>query len=569
MKIYIKRILMPIFSLLLIFSMLTPMLPLSAAEQYIEISTKEGLNAVRFNPTANYKLVSDIYFDPSDFEAGGMFYNSGKGWLPIGMEEETTFCGIFNGNGHKISGLVTRGSTNEYEQMTLAGLFGLVDFGSVIKNLTVSNFTVECESSYFLAAGAVAGYTLGTIEGCLAERCNINVVGKQKVEDDPVWAGGVAGCALVVRNCASSSNVNVKTNGYACVGGVVGEVLDKYTDGEKELRGTITQSANIGAVSVEFSNASDALKESPVGVGGVAGIVTDVTVDQCYNTGKISAKTANNESIYFLGGVIGCGFFDTASIENCFNAGRLIFDASCEGAVGGITGYNEGNVKISKCYHAGGIDIVKGASLAGTIAGYNEADVENCFYLLASGADGATGGGTNVNLVPTTKLDMMNPLSYSGFDFNNVWEMKSDNGYFYPQLKNMELSHLPEGETTPVTAPDCIMKGRESFVCANCQNTIMVDIPATGEHNYGDWQTISEPTEGNYGIKQRICYSCGTVDEQFIDYEDIGTRPVGWPSSEPYLILVLPGTILGLALGTAITVTSAVKASKKNKKAGI
>ena len=57
------------------------------------ISTKEQLNNVQNNLSAHYKLIADIIFVDADYESSGDFYNSGKGWSPIGSSDTTPFKG--------------------------------------------------------------------------------------------------------------------------------------------------------------------------------------------------------------------------------------------------------------------------------------------------------------------------------------------------------------------------------------------------------------------------------------------------------------------------------------------
>ena len=86
-------------------------------DDYIEISTVDDLNKIREKMHGNYILTNDIVFSESDFEEGGQFYNSGKGWIPLGADTEkggfkAPFTGTLDGNGHIISGLKSGRTTN-------------------------------------------------------------------------------------------------------------------------------------------------------------------------------------------------------------------------------------------------------------------------------------------------------------------------------------------------------------------------------------------------------------------------------------------------------------------------
>ena len=55
----------------------------TAEDPYL-VSTKEHLNNVRFYLSAHFKMINDIEFADADFAEGGMFYNGGDGWEPLG-----------------------------------------------------------------------------------------------------------------------------------------------------------------------------------------------------------------------------------------------------------------------------------------------------------------------------------------------------------------------------------------------------------------------------------------------------------------------------------------------------
>ena len=72
-------------------------------EGYVGIYTKEDLDNIKLDMSGKYILMNDIVFDDSDYEKGGSFYNSGKGWEPIGTTS-TYFKGILANNNPKVTG---------------------------------------------------------------------------------------------------------------------------------------------------------------------------------------------------------------------------------------------------------------------------------------------------------------------------------------------------------------------------------------------------------------------------------------------------------------------------------
>ena len=59
-------------------------------------------------------------------------------------------------------------------------------------------------------------------------------------------------------------------------------------------------------------------------------------------------------------------------------------------------------------------------------------------------------------------------------------------------------------------APSCGEDGWERTICDKCNAVIAEKVlPATGEHQYGDWEIKAEPTAELKGVKERICSVCG------------------------------------------------------------
>ena len=102
-------------------------------------------------------------------------------------------------------------------------------------------------------------------------------------------------------------------------------------------------------------------------LGGIAGYVYNLNIEDCYNTGNIIGGN-------HVGGIVGDAFKTT--ITNCYNTGSVGGDSSFN--VGGIMGYVEGTVTITNCYNTGS---VSGFSCVGGIVGFVErtATITNCY----------------------------------------------------------------------------------------------------------------------------------------------------------------------------------------------
>ena len=204
------------------------------------------------NPGKYYKLTADIAL-------------SGI-WTPVGTSV-WWFAGIFNGNGHKITGLRTDGGSYQ-------GLFGYIEGG------TVSSLGVECAS---VNGTANIGGIAGNIKGGAITNCYFDgsVGGTGSV------IGGIAG-SVDIGTVISGCYVTGSVSGSVAVGGIAG-----YAYGS-----TVMNCYTKCAVS---STGTD--------VGGIVGIAFNTAVENCYATGAVGG--AND-----AGGLAGSVFYDAASIKN-------------------------------------------------------------------------------------------------------------------------------------------------------------------------------------------------------------------------------------------------------------
>ncbi len=104
---------------------------------------------------------------------------------------------------------------------------------------------------------------------------------------------------------------------------------------------------------------------------------------------------------------------------------------------GGITSFNA--FSVTNCYNLGQIKTgALGNAILGGIVGYNEeGEVTNCYYLdsIQSGVGyNSSDGSTVVSPVQCTLEEMKAQDTFTGFDFNTVWEIDSTADYPYPTL---------------------------------------------------------------------------------------------------------------------------------------
>ena len=258
------------------------------------------------------KLVADIDLDKNK-------------WEPIGKSGKP-FQGIFDGQNHKISNLVVGG-----KYQSDVGLFGLTQNGEV-KNFTLENADV----TGYLDVGAVAGtpYT--------SKYTNIKLIGNVKI-NGYAYVGGMLGKNAYANLTDLTINVNegsyVKAdsgNYRTYVGGLVG-----FMGEGKQVVKNVT--SNIDVIG------------STCDVGGITGIAHyGNTFTNCHSSGNVtlvSAPDAGDE--LEIGGIAGVwhdltGY--TVTIKDCTFTGKLSSNNAVTGAVtafenGGLVGrrYGSGN----------------------------------------------------------------------------------------------------------------------------------------------------------------------------------------------------------------------------------
>ena len=147
-------------------------------------------------------------------------------------------------------------------------------------------------------------------------------------------------------------------------------------------------------------------------VGGVVGRAqSNTTVQNCYNTGSVTAK-------YFFGGVV--GYSENSTVQNCYNTGNIRDNDGGDGNFGGIVGFILGGT-VQNCYNTGN---VSGGTDFGGVVGYNDSgNVQNCYFLQGSASSGI-GSGTGTAAV-LTQTQFAQQTAFSGWDFNDVWTMSA------------------------------------------------------------------------------------------------------------------------------------------------
>ena len=73
---------------------------------------------------------------------------------------------------------------------------------------------------------------------------------------------------------------------------------------------------------------------------------------------------------------------------------------------------------------------------------------------------------------------------------------------------------------TVITEPTCGTAGSKEVTCSRCDFKDTKEIPATGNHAYGDWVIVKEATCTEEGLRTQTCNVCGDVKKEVLPKVD-------------------------------------------------
>jgi len=427
-----------------------------------QIDSAAGLAAMANNLTAHYILTDDI-----DLSAYG-------NWTPIAPDDNYPFTGSFDGV-YTIDGLtIESGSYGS----AYAGLFGYIGTSGRVKNLTLTNVSIDVTYAGIIYAGGVAGYNYGTITNCDVTGSVSTTGGKY------VYASGIAGRnSGTITNCYVTGDMTSTadgTDGFAYAGGVAGyngiigynggTITSCYTTGvvtaiaghsayaggiagvnngsgsitKCYAMGTVTAASTRGntyaggaagynGATITNSYATGDVTSTSDGAsgfayaGGVAG-VNYSSVTSCYATGDVTSNTGGTNSIARAGGVV--GYNNTGTITNCYATGDVTATATSSFVyAGGVAGYNEESGSITNCVALGSSVRATGSTVrVARVVGYNSATITRCYansgmvlidITVGDSENNGTGVGSNVISIQSWWTNSSNWSTV--WDFTNVW----------------------------------------------------------------------------------------------------------------------------------------------------
>lgn len=290
-------------------------------------------------------------------------------WVPIGSKVggyAPDYEGIYCGNGYTISGLRIKSNHGAGNN----GLFGSIT-GALLTGIHLRDVRITGTTGSY--TGALAGYVQsGTVTLCSAEGTI-----EATLPGGGAYLGGLVGMSTgcSINRCRTKvnikANVTLKGNGWAYVGGIVGDnskgntLFACRTEGKVSLTGagtsTNTQALRAGGIAGSNGYASTSnnsyiracMATGNVSVtytgadavnayaGGLVGYNGDRGYLQySYARGTATAATTGSKAKGYAGAIIG-GYNDSSNIFRCFGAGAGGAGTSGLEAASGSIAYNE------------------------------------------------------------------------------------------------------------------------------------------------------------------------------------------------------------------------------------
>lgn len=363
------------------------------------------------------------YILGNDVDAGPQSWNNVFNFHPVG-DEQHSFIGIFDGQGHTISNLYVKDS-----MIPTGGLFGTIN-NATIQNVTLMDANVSTNS--WGGTGSLAGHAKNSfISNCHSIKPFVN---------SSSYIGGLIG--LQDGGTIISCSVDAPTilNGQNC-GGLAGQINNSTSLIDcKCLKVNISGSISIGGLVgySNYSNISDCASDGSVNstdyqCGGLVGEIYGGNITNCHSSGYvtgigsvgglagyvyddaiISNSTSDAEvtaTDTYCGGLIGnFGYYCTAT--NCHSTGRVVGNDQ----TGGLIGQAGGGSILNRSYATGN---VTGNDDVGGLIGYNNSqNLTNCYSSMSSVAGASRVGGLlgNNNYGTTARCFSASDVNSSGDD---------------------------------------------------------------------------------------------------------------------------------------------------------
>ncbi len=443
------------------------------------ITNCSQLQEIRYYLSSYFSLNQDINCSATST------WNSGDGFIPIGVSPSNPFVGMLEGNGFTISGL----TINKPSVVGgYVGLFGAIDDGVVIENISLSNVSIT--ASTYSNVGALAG-AIGFS----------NASGSSTLNNIHITSGNVHGNLNVGGLLGSSaydlanSSASVTVVGNASVGGLIGEMMGDITRSSSTGNVTSNNVAAGGLVGTASGSISDSYAKGNVSVtgyegGGLVGLFTVssshyATIERSYATGNV---TGDDDIAGFIGFMTGWGTKSksAALVKNCYATGNITeSQLNRDGYyIGGFVGEID-NGTIENSYSTGAIDSGTPSESTGGFCGKIDSSetaiISNSFWNMETAGYTTSAGGTGKT---TAEMKTLATYTAAGWDFDSVWNINSSINNGYPFFGFAGLGYGTE--SSPYEITDCkLLQGMSYNLGAYYILKNNIDCSATSTWNSG------------------------------------------------------------------------------------
>lgn len=315
-----------------------------------------------------FKLMNDI--DMSSIE----------NWDPLNPKDPYDLGIVFDGGGHSLKNLKSKGKTyssffgvlygkcynvkfvdaeivsaSNSGAGIIGGYIGTGGKPAIVSEVEASGI-ITCNGKGQSVGGLGGNAREATIENCTVNVTVSNPMGDGSNRNNRNMAGGIVGKTIgadvKIKNCVVRGIVEI-TEGTSCTytGGIVGW----QGDAGAEITGCEVYAT---------------VKSAGERVGGIVGHYQGGTLSGCKFYGEVNAATQ------YAGGIAGITSSESV-IENCLSSGKIV----CKNYVGGIVGMNENTLAVRRCESSSTINC---SDNVGGILGISKNDkvatIEDCVF---------------------------------------------------------------------------------------------------------------------------------------------------------------------------------------------
>lgn len=265
--------------------------------------------------------------------------------------------------------------------------------------------------------------------------------------------------------------------------------------------GTVSGSSHVGGIAATSSGTVEnclfdgtvTTSSSSASAGGIVGRASKGNrIVNCVNTGDIKNTCTSYSSTLNIGGIVG---YTYGTVENCYSTGNVSArtDRDTNKGIGGIAGQVYASAVLRNCYVTGAVTGPKAGISPVVNLVASGATVENCYYLHAAGIGASTAGA-----LQKTAEEMRTP------EFAAEMGMHLDSGN-----SNGGFPVLPWQGGTPVNNADL----KAAAAAANALQLRGMSAADAAKKAKADWYAenvlgLYELTDGNYN-KADLCKEYG------------------------------------------------------------